>query len=104
MKLNRWLEDAQSRPGRTLIINTVVYAVAQTISWAALAYAISTRRIDVWIAFCVNAFLPPFFIWGTLNSVRRAWRNEPRNDLDESIPAVILMAACFVLWLVVRHY
>jgi len=99
MKLNRWLDDAQFRPGRTLAVNVFVYAVAQSITWGVLAYAIATKKMDIWAVFCFNIALPPIFIWATYNSVRRAWLNQPREDLDEAVPALVVWGICALLWL-----
>lgn len=99
MKLNRWLEEAQFRPGRTLVVNTIVFAAFQCAAWGTLAYAIATQDRRIWAIFCANVAISPIYVWATYNSVKRAWRNEPRNDLDESIPAVVVMIACFALWL-----
>jgi hypothetical protein len=102
-KLNRWLEDAQFRPGRTLVINTVAFAIFQAAAWATLAYAIATHDRRLWAIFCANIAIPPIYLWATYNSVQRAWKGQPRNDLDESIPAVAVMGACFVLWLLIKN-
>lgn len=99
MKINRWLDEAQFRPRRTLFINTVAFVVVQTGAWVALGYAVATQSIHLWATFCACVAVAPIYIWATYNSVQRAWKRQPRNDLDESIPAVVVMSLCFLLWM-----
>lgn len=104
MKLNRWLAEAQFRPGRTLVVNLTVYAIVQVVGWGFLAYVILTRKMDVWAVFFFNIALPPAFIWATYNSVRRAWLNQPREDLDEAIPIIVVFVTCAAGWYCITRF
>lgn len=99
MKLNRWLEEANVRPGRFFVVNFWIYAIAHIALMATLAHAIVTRGKHTWIVFCALAALMPSFAWSTYRSVKRMLRGEPRDELwDEAVPSLIVIGACFALY------
>lgn len=99
MKFNRWLQEANVRPGRFFVANFLFYALAHIALMATLAHAIATRGKHTWIVFCMLAALMPSFAWTTYRSVKRMLRGEPRSELwDEAVPSLIVIAICFGLY------
>lgn len=105
MKINRWLEEANTRPGRFFVANFWFYAIGHVVLMGALAHAIITRGKHLWIVFCMLAALLPMFAWTTYRSIKRMLSGKPKDEVwDESVPALIVMAVAAALYYFINSY
>ena len=105
VKIRRWLDEVDARPGRVFLTHTIVFGIVQVLLWAALAYAIEVRDRRMWIMFCVNVAIPPMYVWTTYKTAKTAWMGKPRDELsDFSIPACTIIALCWLLYVAISYW